>query len=572
MSEILILPQELINKIAAGEIIERPASVVRELIDNSIDAGAKRISVEVFHGGKKLIKVSDDGAGMDRDDALLCFERYATSKIKSEDDLFNISTLGFRGEALPSIASVSKVTLITSGVNSDIGTKIEPTIIQEKTITDSARVASDAPPVHGTIIEVRDLFYNTPVRRKFLKSTTTELSHIIEVVMQKAIAYHEITFSLNHNGSDIINVHAVKDLKERFIQLYSEELFNEFLEIKGEGRGIKLYGFLSAPDFTRASRGHQYIFVNRRSVKNPTVSHAIYSAYSGLIPKDRHPAFFLFLDIDPKKVDVNVHPAKREVRFERPDEIHKLVESSIHNSLRGWQVKGTSFIPTAEYIDFEPPASKDRLYEDLVVRESQPAFFTSGVTPTPSYLHIGESFIAVVSNDALHIIDQHAVHERILYEKFLKRTEIEVETLLLPIRVELPPKEFNIIMSYKDFLHDLGLHIEEFGGNNVIVRTIPKELHKADMKGLFLDIAEGIFDEKGSGVKGISEKERLLCNIASRLACHRAVRGRETLNREELSKLIDELDRSEEPHRCPHGRPTRISFSLDDLKKMFKRK
>jgi len=567
MSKILILPEALINKIAAGEIIERPASVVRELIDNSIDAGAKRISVEVLHGGKKLIKVSDDGAGMERDDALLCFERYATSKIKSEDDLFNISTLGFRGEALPSIASVSKVTLITSSLNSDIGTRIEPSGIQGKTLRDSAWVASDAPPVNGTIIEVRDLFYNTPVRRKFFKSTFTELSHIIEVVMQKAIAYHEIAFSLNHNGSDIINVHAVKDLKERFIQLYSEELFNEFLEIKGEGIGIKLYGFLSAPDFTRASRSHQYIFVNRRSVKNPTVSHAIYSAYSGLIPKDRHPAFFLFLDIDPKKVDVNVHPAKREVRFERPDEIHKLVESSIHERLRGWQVKGVSFISTAEYIDFEARASGD-----FVVRESQPAFFTSEVTLTPSHLHIGESFIAVVSDDALTIIDQHAVHERILYEKFLKRTELNVETLLLPIRVELPPKEFNIIMNYKDFLHDLGLHIEEFGGNNVIVRTIPKELCKVDMKGLLLNIAEGISEEEGSGVKGISEKERLLRNIALRLACHRAVRGSETLGREELSKLIDELDRSEEPHRCPHGRPTRISFSLNDLKKMFKRK
>lgn len=566
MSKILLLPEELASKIAAGEIIERPASVVRELIDNSIDADARNISVEVLHGGRRLIKVSDDGIGMDRDDAILCFERYATSKITREDDLFNISTLGFRGEALPSIASVSKVTLITSGVNSGIGTRIEIGAGQKKFI-------KDAPPAQGTILEVRDLFYNTPARRKFLKSTPTELSHIIEAVIQKAIAYHEISFSLKHNGSDIINVYATRSLKERFIQLYSEELFNEFLEIEKEVKGIRVYGFLSMPDFTRAYRGYQYIFVNRRAVRNPTVSHAIYSAYSGLIPKDRHPAFFFFLDIDPRKVDVNVHPAKREVRFEDPQEIHTLVESSIQNALSQWRVKGISYTPTREYIDFEPLTLKDRLYEDLVIRESQPAFFTPEATLAPStYLHIGESFIAVVFNEGLTIIDRHAAHERILYEKFLKKDGIDVEDLLIPIRVELPAKEFNIIMNYKDSLHELGLHIEEFGGNNVIIRALPKELHKADMGRLLLDIASGIIEEEESGAKGISKKESLSRNIAARLACHKSIRGSKPLNSEELSRLIADLDKTEMPNRCPHGRPTKISFSADDLKKMFKRK
>jgi len=288
MPEISLLPEFLTNKIAAGEVIERPASVVRELVDNSIDAGAGTVSIEVLHGGKKLIGVSDDGTGMGREDASLSFERHATSKIKSEDDLFNITTLGFRGEALPSIASVSKVTLITSPVNSRIGTKVEIGAGNKKEV-------AEAPPLRGTTVEVRDIFYNTPARRKFLKSIPTELSHIIGIVTQKALSYPGISFLLKHNDSEVVNVSAAKDIKERFIRLYGEEMANEFIEINfspislpdasGEGErrraknipsyqkeGIRLYGFSSRTGFARSSRGYQFIFINRRPVKNPTIS------------------------------------------------------------------------------------------------------------------------------------------------------------------------------------------------------------------------------------------------------------------------------------------------------------
>lgn len=578
MPKISILSDNLINKIAAGEIIERPAAVVRELIDNSIDAGAKNISVEILHGGKKLIKVSDDGIGMDREDAVLCLERHATSKITSEDDLFNISTLGFRGEALPSIASVSKVTLVTSGEGSDAGTRIEISSGHKKTV-------ADAPASRGTIMEVRDLFYNVPARRKFLKTTSTELSHIIDVVMQKSLPYFETAFSLNHNGSDVINVHSVKNLRERFIQLYSEELVREFIEARKEGRGIKLYGFLSTPDFTRAGRGYQYIFINRRAVKNPTASHAVYAAYSGLIPKDRHPAFFLFLDIDPRKIDVNVHPAKREVRFESPDEIHKLIESAVNEAVSPKRTIGADYTHITESPGSIAAALKDRLYSSPVIRESLPEsalgggkefqtdFFAGEIIPSGRrYFYIGESFVAAVTDKGLIIIDQHAAHERILYEKFLKRTKIEIESLFLPVRVELPPKEFNVIMSCKNFLHDFGFDIDEFGANNVIVRALPRELNKADIKGLLLDIASGILEEEESGAKDTSGKEALVHNISARLACHKSVRGSEPLNDHELSRLLSDLEKTEMPDKCPHGRPTKIFFSLDDLRKMFKRK
>lgn len=571
MPKISILPDILINKIAAGEVIERPASVLRELLDNSIDAGATKIDIEILHGGKKLIKVSDNGCGMDRGDAALCFERHATSKIKSEEDLFDISTLGFRGEALPAIASVSKVTLITSTLGSASGIKIDLGVNQKKEM-------SDAPPLQGTTIEVRDIFYNTPARRKFLKSTTTELAHIIEMTVQKAFAYPDISFSLTHNSNEILNVSSASNLKERFIQLYSDESAAEFLETEKEGRALKVYGFVSAPDFARTRRSHQHIFVNKRPVKNPTVNHAIYSAYDNLIPKDRHPAFFLFIDVDPQKVDVNVHPAKREVRFETPDEIHRIVEAAVYEALTPHSSKSYH---AAQHADFRPQSySTSPLTDNPFVSEPLPGishafqtdFFTSGIThEVRTFFHVGESFFAKVTDNGLLIMDQHAAHERVLYEKFLTNTSIETAPLFLPLRIELPVKEYYTIIKHKGFLHGLGLDVDAFGGNSVIVRALPGELSKADMKGLLMDVAAGILEEETIGIKS-DLTEALLKNIAARLACHKSVRGSEQLTNEELSKLMDDLGKTKDPGRCPHGRPTTILLSLDELQKMFKRK
>lgn len=573
MSKISILPDILINKIAAGEVIERPASIVRELLDNAIDAGAARIEIEILHGGKKLMKVSDNGCGMSRDDALLCFERHATSKIRSEEDLFNITSLGFRGEALAAIASVSKITLTTCAAGSGTGTKIEIGVNHKKE-------TSDAPPSAGTIIEVRDIFYNTPARRKFLKSNPTELSHIIETVMQKAFAYPEIGFTLTHNNSELVNAPSATTLEVRFAQLYGEELSEEFIGVGIEERGMKIYGFVSRPDFTRAGRSQQVIFVNKRPVKNPTINHAIYSAYDTLLTRDRHPAYFLFLDVDGKRVDVNVHPAKREVRFEKPDEIHRMVRAAVYKALNhGADISiMTSESPYSGFRNMPRPFPGS--FDNPVVSEqsagifpvSQADFFSSGVAQNVQpFFYVGESFFATVTNDGLLLIDQHAAHERIQYEKFLNKTSLETEPLFLPLRIELPVKEYGLVLHHKDFLNNLGLDIEDFGGNNVIIRALPKELSKADMKGLLIDIATGILEEDTSGIKDTTE-ESLLKNIAARLACHKSVRGSEQLTNEELSKMMIDLEKCDEPGRCPHGRPTRIHLTLDDLRKMFKRK
>jgi len=570
MSKIAVLPDNLINKIAAGEVVERPASVVRELIDNSVDAGATRIDVEVLYGGKKLIKVTDNGSGMNRDDALLCFERHATSKIKSEKDLFDISTLGFRGEALPAIASVTKITLITSAGKSDLGIKIEIG-------ANNKREIADAPPLPGTVVEIRDIFYNTPARRKFLKSDPTELSHIIETVMQKALAYPAISFSLKHNNSELMNAHSVPGLKQRFTQLYGEELTGEFIEVKKEGRGLTVYGFVSGPNFTRAGKSHQYIFVNNRPVKNPTINHAVYKAYSDLIPRDRHPAYFIFLDIDHTKVDVNVHPAKREIRFEAPDQIHRIVEAAVHEALNPGIGREPFALPEDQPVSRYQygvsgnPAVREQIAD--IFNSSQTDIFSEGITQDiQSFFHIGESFFAAATKNGLLIIDQHAAHERILYEKLLKRTSVESEALFLPLRIELPTGEHNIIIKNRELIEGFGLDIDDFAGNNVIVRSLPRELHKADIKGLLIDIAAGIVEEESIGIKGDMTGESLLKNIAARLACHKSVRGSEKLTNEELTRMMSDLDKTDVPDKCPHGRPTRILLSFDELKKMFKRK
>jgi DNA mismatch repair protein MutL len=578
MSKISILPDFLINKIAAGEVIERPASVVRELIDNSIDAGAKTISVDVLYGGKKLMKIADDGCGMDREDALLCFERHATSKIQTEDNLFNITTLGFRGEALSSIASVSKIVLVTSSQNSGSGTKVEFGVNRIVEV-------SDAPPVRGTTIEVRDIFYNTPARRKFLKSNATELSHIIDIVTRKALASPGVSFSLSHNGGEILNVTPAATLRERFEQLYGDDLVREFIETKGEGTGIHLYGFCSSPAFLRSSRGNQVIFVNSRPVRNPAVSHAVYSAYRDVIQKDRHPAFFLFLDIDPLKVDVNVHPAKREVRFESSEDVHRLVMRSIQEGLSPSGQIETGHASIHEQSEVREKWSySESVFGDRGVRETlesalgepgaaQPDFFDNRIAPEiRRFFYIGDSFFAHISGNGLVIIDQHAAHERVMYENLLKKTGLEIEQFFLPFRVDLPVKEYTVIMNRRDIFSDFGIEIADFGQNNVIVRTLPKELGKSDVKGLLMDTASRIMEKETIGIKDDTEKQELIQSIAAGLACHRSVRGKEQMTDEELSRLVSDLEKTDIPDKCPHGRPTRVFLTLDDLSRMFKRK
>ncbi|MEK6652074.1 MAG: DNA mismatch repair endonuclease MutL [Nitrospirota bacterium] len=572
MPQIKVLPVDLRNKIAAGEVVERPASVVKELIENAIDAKSTDIRIEVLYGGKRLIKVSDNGTGMDREDALLCFERHATSKIDNEADLFNITTMGFRGEALPSIASVSKVKIITGVKDSGSGIAIELTGGEKKEVKDSS--------FSGTSIEIKDLFFNTPARKKFLKTNSTELFHIIDTVTKEALSHYEIGFTLFTENQETMLVPRASGFRERIMQIYGDEFLNGLTGVNNMYGGMDIKAFVSNARNFRNNKAHQFIFINRRPIKDTSLSHAVYNAYEGILPKDKHPVFFLFLSLDPKKVDFNVHPSKREVRFEDKESVYRFVNVSIMDAVKEART---------EYIRpfVEAPGGLQPEPVHLVESSLRPAFpidnaahyespvkqFGAKVSenldliykPSLPFIYLGDTFIAVSGKGGLTIIDHHAAHERILYEKFLKKINIDSHQLLFPAQIKLSHKEYRVILENKTLLYEFGIEADDFGHDTLIIHSLPDALDRADLRGILSDIASAISE-------GVHPDKSLKEALAARIACHASVRGKEILNREEFSRLIADLDKTEHPDQCPHGRPTRLFFTLDDLKKMFKRK
>jgi DNA mismatch repair protein MutL len=561
MPQIKILPSYLRNKIAAGEVIERPASVVKELIENAIDAGSTEIKIEVLFGGKRLIRVSDNGNGMDKEDALLAFERHATSKLRTEDDLFNINTMGFRGEALPSIASVSKIKLVTGLKSSSLGVSLEIYGSDVKEIKDS--------PFIGTSVEVRDLFFNTPARKKFLKTTTTEFFHIIDVVTKEALSHWELGFCLATDNKNTLNIPLSSGPKERIIQIYGNDFFDNLMEVSAEKEGMSIKSFVSKVENFRNTKSHQFIFINKRPIKDQSISHAVYTAYEGILPRDKHPVFFLFLDINPRKIDFNVHPTKREVRFEDKESVYRFVNNTLREAIkekRTEYVKQFTEIPAMDYskpldtLHPSPFSTSTAANASLVSEKLELAY-----KPYLPFIYLGDTFIAVSGKGGLTLIDHHAAHERILYEKFLKGINLNSHLLLFPRQIKLSYKEYKVIIENMHILRDFGIEVDDFGHDTVIVRSLPDALREADIRGILSDIASYINH-------GISPGKTLKEALASRIACHSSIRGKIILNQEEISNLITDLEKTEHPDQCPHGRPTRIFFSSDDLKKMFKRK
>jgi DNA mismatch repair protein MutL len=560
MPRIRILPTDLRNKIAAGEVIERPASVVKELIENSLDAGSSDIRIDVLYGGKRLIKVSDNGTGMDKDDSLLSFERHATSKLANEDDLFSIRTLGFRGEALPSIASVSKVRLVTALKGNPVGTALDLNAGVVSEIKDS--------PAIGTTVEVKDLFYNTPARKKFLKSTATELYHIIDIVTKESLSHWDTGFTLMTDNKETLQAPPSSGPKERIMQIYGEDFVRGLTEVRSEGTGIQCIAYVSRSTNFRSTKSHQFIFLNKRPIKDQALSHAVYRAYEGILPQDKHPIFFLFLDIDPAQVDVNVHPAKREVRFLDKE----LVYHVIHNALKT-SVKEERSVFTKQFMHTSVTGASREIPVHASLHPFQPHRQEMAVAenldfpyaPALPYLYLGDTFIALSGKGGLILVDHHAAHERILYEKFLKGMHLHAHQILFPKQVHLSQKEHMVILGHTGILKDFGIDLEDFGHNTVIIRSHPDVLNRADLQGILSDIASYI-------AEGISPDRPLKETLAAKIACHSSVRGKEILTQEEVSTLIADLEKTEHPDQCPHGRPTRIFFTLDDLKKMFKRK
>ena len=614
MSKIRVLADHVANQIAAGEVVERPASVAKELVENSIDAGATRITIEIEAGGRRLLKVSDDGEGMVRDDAILAFERHATSKIRGGEDLIAIGTLGFRGEALASIASVAKVELITSTEDAPAGTRVA---------IDGGRLrdVKDAAHPRGTTIVVRDLFFNVPARRKFLRAEATETFHLTNLVTHYALAHPEIAFTFVNNGRDVVRAVAAKDLRERAYQIFGAQFLENLLEVDGgDAQVARVTGFVSAPRDRRTSRDAQYLFVNRRYVRDRMIGRSLSEGYRSILPYGFYPAALLFIETPLEEVDVNVHPAKTEVRFRRPAAVADAVREAIREALARndyvpqpptpvepqiTQLPQTqtasaavSFTHTQPRIEFVPPPapapvipfpSGDEIARDVaeMVRTSSvkspvplppvdsAAKLTSAVTPETLSTNIRplgqleESFIIATDDEGLLLIDQHVAHERVLFDKY-RALELERRTesqqLLVPETFDLTPAQAAVFDQLAPEFEVYGFELMRLSGRTVAIKAVPADLPPGLARNMLSELLDTVDAEKKSNAPDTLRDE-----IAASLACRAAIKVNMPLAPEKMRWLIDRLLQTSSPTTCPHGRPIILRLKMNDILKGFHR-
>ncbi|HMS84002.1 MAG TPA: DNA mismatch repair endonuclease MutL [Nitrospira sp.] len=582
-TKIRVLPDDVIGRIAAGEVVERPAAVVKELLENSIDAGSRSISIEVKDGGLSLIRVTDDGEGMSRPDAICAFQRHATSKMRSDMDLWSIRTMGFRGEALASIAAVAHVRLLTATSADEVGTKLEVVRGLVGSIT-------DAPPVHGTRIEVMGLFAQQPARKKFLKSAPTECTHIIRAVQQAALAWPTIHFRFSLNAQELLNYPTVRSERERIAQVYPRAFLDHGLPLNSEQPGANLTGYIVDAVHAKPSRIPQEVFVNRRPVRNLTVSHAVGEGYGSFLPRGCHPRFVLFLELDPERVDVNVHPTKREVRFSDNECIHQLVRRAVRQRLSGaGEVQGAGDTERSDRISPQiavswtetagrgatdspeaissPPVSSER--QLVFVSEAAEAYVRVPSTEVVALGQINRTFLVTQVGGNLVVVDQHTAHERVLFERLYRgwtSHSLQAQPLLLPESLDLTPDHAALIRRHQEDLEKLGLEIEPFGVTTVLLRSTPVGLGPVDPKMFLEDLLEDLIQWER-----VPAFETRVRSVLASLACHGAVRAGRSMKLDEIKRLVEEWRSEGEITTCPHGRRTSFRLSTDDLEKMFGR-
>ncbi|MBA3544674.1 MAG: DNA mismatch repair endonuclease MutL [Chthoniobacterales bacterium] len=584
MSRVRLLSDTLASQVAAGEVIERPASVVKELVENSIDAGARSIEVMIKRGGISLIRVTDDGSGMDRDDALLCLERHATSKIRTAADLAIVATLGFRGEALPSIASVSRFRLTTREKEAVAGTEVLVAGGKIETVRDGG----EAP---GTQVEVRSLFYNLPPRRKFLRSENTETRNIEHQLNLQAIGHPEIAFSLVRDERVVFQLPATRTLRDRIRDLMGSELVARLLEVEPGGGRLRVSGFIGQAGVSRASRAQQFVFVNGRAIESPVIGAALKEGYHTALMKGQFPVTFLFVELDPAEVDVNVHPAKREVRFRDPNGVREAVVAAIRRTLesdrKSWQEQfrapaptDTTFVRPEEVVAPRfVPSPAEELQSRLPVEVEPPPVSARLSSPnepssTPSQFQIlgvlNKLYVLMENVEGLVLVDQHAAHERILFEELRRRMEehgVPSQRLLLPQVIELAPRDAEWIERNLATLQKMGLGVEEFGRHTFKLESLPPFLSGADPARLLQDVIDSLKSASHS-----TSPLRLGEDMIAKTVCRHAVKANDFLRAPEVEKLIRDLLTCELPYCCPHGRPTMIQISLGELEKKFGRK
>lgn len=584
MSKIQVMNDDLANKIAAGEVVERCLNVVKELVENSIDAKSSKIRVALKDSGILEITVADDGVGMDEDDATLAFSRHATSKLKSLNDLFHIASLGFRGEALPSIASVSKVELRTS--TNDVGTYLY--------LEGGQLVKKERYPLEkGTTITVKNLFYNTPVRLKYLKSLSTELSLIIDYMNKMALSYPNIKFILENNDKELLNTTGDGNLLKVIYAVYGIDVAKKMIEINGENDDYVISGYVSYPEAAKTSRNVMTTLVNGRVIKNQALNRAILDTYHTYIPKDKYPVIVINVAVDPILVDINIHPQKMDIKFSKLDELLNLVTSLIekklkeillipHASVRNiktiYEVEDSlplekpksifdddndiKIEKEVEEVSFDFQADSEVIANNEVVKEE---YRIKKMHPL-GIIH--KTFIVAENEEGMYLIDQHAIAERINYEKFMKELSKEnkdTTDLLVPIKLEYPKDEFLKIKEYLDVLKSIGVYLEEFGDHTFLVRRHPTFIYKGREKDSIEKIISILLE------KGTFSKEKFIEKTATTLACRLSIKANDYISLEEADYLLETIRTCENPFTCPHGRPTIITYSNYELEKMFKR-
>ncbi len=608
--KVKVLDAHVVNKIAAGEVIERPASVAKELIENALDAGATKIELFVEGGGERRLCVADDGEGMTQEDLLLAIQRHTTSKISSEEDLFNIRTLGFRGEALASIVEVSKTVITSKSNDSAEGVQVE---------IEGGRVLSvkAAGRARGTTVDVHELFFNVPARRKFLKSQKTEFFHIVRVVKRFALAYPNVHFRLEHDKRTVLDLPPTSDLRQTIAQLYTAELARALLDVHTVIPGITVRGLVSPAQITRSDRTEQFLFVNGRFVRDTQINYAISQAYESALKGDQYPYIFLFIEIDPRAVDVNVHPQKAEVRFAEPIKVQAVVKQAITKALTSAHavprleraLTPRLRLNAARGVHLRPPErakanSPDEVWHaqraqgrgegllDSRTREVVPSPSTRqldlrselealrqapSVELAPSFRILGQlhgTYILVQTESGLEIVDQHVAHERILYEKFLaqlRERKVIRQRLLIPITIEMPLDKAELLAAHlEDLDKRLGIGIEHFGGGTFILRDWPQVLTSDWSKSEFSATIERVLAVLEHEAE--PSLEELAKTLAARVACEAAVVKNKPLRPEEMTELIKQLKQTQNPYSCPHGRPIVLAYSLEELEKKFGRR
>ncbi|MDO6462151.1 DNA mismatch repair endonuclease MutL [Granulosicoccaceae sp. 1_MG-2023] len=625
---ILQLPDKLVNQIAAGEVIERPSSIVKELVENSLDAGATDVRVDLEQGGVRLIRVRDNGHGIDRDDLPLAVQRHATSKIRSLEDLESVASMGFRGEALPSIASVSLMRLRSMSQNEEQGWELEP--------DGSHREVELKPVPHpvGTTIEVRDLFFNVPARRKFLRAERTELQHIELMLKKLALAHFNASFSLTHNGKRVFAWQAVRDMahKERRVrEVLGSAFFDQAYYIETDNADLSLWGWVARPTFSRSQADMQYFYVNRRAVRDKVIAHAVKQAYSDVLYHQRHPAFVLFLDVPPKSVDVNVHPAKSEVRFRDSRQVHGFVRRSLQEAIAGMRpdgspagdgsaeaeglesgaafsapagmsagaagtpagaglsmspgsVGGQSFSSSGGYQArpdqgalklsiAENNAGLQRLYsQDAPAAAPMAATAEDEEIPPLGFAlaQLHGVFILSQSRDGLIVVDAHAAHERITYER-LKQAyhedgQIRSQPVLIPLSMSVSQREADLAEAHAGLFERLGFSLQRLGEEKLAIREVPVLLSDSDLPTLVQDVLAELAEHGSS-----TQIEQAINEVLSGMACHGSVRANRRLTVPEMNALLRQMEATERSGQCNHGRPTWTALSMKELDKLFMR-